>query len=95
MFGIILQLNGAFYFFENGNFLRQIVTYLIPTHESNANLLTIGILLPKLLTHTVREKCSRDRGKLLKFETEGRDFANFLQSLEQFIQTMKGQNNFW
>ena len=28
--------------------------------------------------------------KLLKFETEGREFANFLRSLEQFIQTVKG-----
>ena len=33
--------------------------------------------------------------KLLKFEAEGRGFANFLRSLEQFIQTVKGQNNFW
>ena len=33
--------------------------------------------------------------KLLKFEAEGREFAKILRSLEQFIQTMKGQNNFW
>ena len=33
--------------------------------------------------------------KNLKFETEGREFAKFLRSLEQFIQTVKGQNNFW
>ena len=33
--------------------------------------------------------------KLLKFEVEDREFANFLRSLEQFIQTVKGQNNFW
>ena len=36
-----------------------------------------------------------DREKLLKFEAEGREFSKFLRSLEQFIQTMKGQNNFW
>ena len=36
-----------------------------------------------------------DREKLLKFEAEGREFAKFLRSLEQFIQTVKGQNNFW
>jgi predicted ATPase len=35
------------------------------------------------------------REKLLKFEAEGREFAKFLRSLEQFIQTVKGQNNFW
>ena len=36
-----------------------------------------------------------DREKLLKFEAEGLEFAKFLRSLEQFIQTVKGQNNFW
>ena len=41
-----------------------------------------GILLPKLLVATVRKDCSSDREKLLR-------------SLEQFIQTVKGQNNFW
>ena len=38
---------------------------------------------------------SSDRKKLLKFEAEGREFAKFLRSLEQFIQTVKVQNNFW
>ena len=33
--------------------------------------------------------------KLLKFEAEGREFSKFLRSLEQFIQTVKVQNNFW
>ena len=33
--------------------------------------------------------------KNLKFEAEGREFAKFLRSLEQFIQTMNSQNNFW
>ena len=55
----------------------------------------IGILLPKLFWPTVRKNCSSDREKLLKFEAEDREFANFLRSLEQFIQTVKGQNNFW
>ena len=32
--------------------------------------------------------------KLLKFEAEDREFSNFLRSLEQFIQIVKGQNNF-
>ena len=26
---------------------------------------------------------------------EGREFAIFFRSLEQFIQTVRGQNNFW
>ena len=53
----------------------------------------IGILLPKLFWPTVRKNCSSDQEKLLKFEAEGQEFANFLRSLEQFIQTVKGQIN--
>ena len=41
------------------------------------------------------KNCSSDQEKLLKFKAEGREFAKFLRSLEQFIQTVKGQNNFW
>ena len=54
-----------------------------------------GILLPKLFWPTVRKNCSSDQKKLLKFEAEGQEFEKFLRSLEQFIQTVKGQNNFW
>ena len=43
----------------------------------------------------MRKKCSGDQEKLVKFEAEGREFAKNLRSLEQFIQTVKGQNNFW
>ena len=43
----------------------------------------------------MRKKCSSDREKLLKFEADGGEFAKFLRSLEQFIQPVKGQNNFW
>ena len=47
------------------------------------------------LRPTVRKNCSSDREKLVKFKAEGREYATFLRSLEQFIQTVKGQNNFW
>ena len=40
------------------------------------------------------KNCSSDWEKLLKFEAEGQEFAKFLRSLEQFIQTVKGQNKF-
>ena len=43
----------------------------------------------------MRKRCSSDREKLLEFKAEGREFAKTLRSLEQFIQTVKGQNNFW
>ena len=48
----------------------------------------IGILLPKMFWPTVRKECSSDQEKLLKV-------TNILRSLEQFIQSVKGQNNFW
>ena len=35
----------------------------------------------------MRRNCSSDREKLLKFEAEGREFAKFLRSPKQFIQT--------
>ena len=54
-----------------------------------------GILLPKLFWPTVRKKCSSDLEKLFKFEAEGQEFAKILRSLEQFIQTVEGKNNFW
>ena len=47
------------------------------------------------LQEKVKKNCSSDREKLLKFEAEGREFAKNLRSLEQFVQTVKGQNNFW
>ena len=54
----------------------------------------IGILLPKLFRPTVRKNCCSDQEKLFEFEAEGQEFAKKLRSLEQFIQTVKGQNNF-
>ena len=54
-----------------------------------------GILLPRLFWPTVRKNCSSDREKVLKFKAEDREFAKFVRSLEQFIQTVNGQNNFW
>ena len=53
-----------------------------------------GILSPKLFWPSVRKTCSSDQEKLLKFEAEGREFAKVLRSLEQFIQTVKGEKNF-
>ena len=43
----------------------------------------------------MRKNCSRYPKKRLKFEAEAQEFEIFLRSLEQFIQTVKGQNNFW
>ena len=43
----------------------------------------------------MKQKCSSDQEKLLKFKAEGYEFANLLRLLEQFIQTVQGENNFW
>ena len=54
-----------------------------------------GILFPKLFWLTVGKNCFSDWEFFLKFQAEGREFANWLRSLEQFIQIVKLQNNFW
>jgi hypothetical protein len=43
----------------------------------------------------VKKNRSSDGEKLLKFEAEGQEFAKILRSLEQFIQSVKGQKVFW
>ena len=50
------------------------------------NKYILGILLPKLFWPTVRKNGSSDWEKILKFKTEGREFAKILRSLEQFKQ---------
>ena len=49
----------------------------------------------KIVLTYCEKKYSSDREKLFKFQAEGQEFAKFLKSLEQFIQTVKGQNNLW
>ena len=39
----------------------------------------------------MRKNCSSDQEKCLKFEAEGHEFAKYLRTLEQFIQTVKVQ----
>ena len=84
--------NLLLYFLEIRN---RCIEEFIFVNKKSCLFLWNGILLPKLLWPTVRKNCSSDREKLLEFEAEGREFSNFLRSLEQFIQTVKGQNNFW
>ena len=69
--------------------------FFLPFQDDLRYVFYNGILLPKLFWPTVRKNCSRGRGKHLKFEAEGREFAKILRPLEQFIQTMKGQKSIW
>ena len=53
----------------------------------------------------MRKNYSCDRENVLKFEAEGQEFAKKLRSIEQFVQTVKGEqflvkntiynNNLW
>ena len=54
-----------------------------------------SFLLAKLFWPTMRNNCSSDREKLLKFEAEGLEFCKILKSLEQSIQKIKDQNYYW
>ena len=75
--------------------INLVAANLIWSRDFKIYLAGNGILLPKLFWPTVRKNCSSDREKLLKFEAEGRESAKFVRSLEQFIETVKGQNNIW
>ena len=48
----------------------------------------------KIVLIYCEKKCFSHQERRLKFETEGREFAKFMRSMEQFIQTVNGQNNF-
>ena len=46
-----------------------------------------------VLTYCEKKKSS-DQEKFLKFEAEGQEFSKNLRLLKQFLQTVKGPNNF-
>ena len=71
---------------SNPFFVRLVMTCKLQAIQISLKRERNGILLTKLFRPTVRKNCSSDREKLLKFEAEGREFAKFLRSLEQFIQ---------
>ena len=43
----------------------------------------------------MRKICFSDQENALKFKAEGQEFAKVSGPLEQFVRTVKGQNNFW
>ena len=77
--------------------MRKLKNFILIITEVHlwVSVMVNGILLLKSFWPNVRKNCPSDREKVLKIEAEGQDFAKFLRSLEQFIQTVKGQNNFW
>ena len=83
-----MQANLEFRAYQLDVLYQALVSIKIIVKERN------GILLPKLFWPAVRKKCSSDLETLLTFEAEGWEFVKMLGSLEQFIQTVKGQNNY-
>ena len=67
----------------------------IKEREEAKRSIANDILLSKLFWLVVRKNCSSDQETILKFEAEGLEFGKFLTLLEQYIQAVKGLNNFW
>ena len=87
----------SIFYYAKYNLMAYFSIFLSQFHESR-DLYTCTIKNWYFVTKNVLIYCEKnfpiDREKLLKFEAEGRKFAKVLRSLEQFIQTVKGQNNF-
>ena len=54
-----------------------------------------GILLPKLFWPTVWKNCSSDREKLVQLDDEDWEFCKNFEITAQFVQTVKGHNDYW
>ena len=91
--------NSAKIFLTQDNITKEkIQKYRQLCNMANLRLLVVvkeWYFVTKIVLNYCEKKNSSDREKLLKFEAEGREFPKFLRLLEQFIQTVKGQNNFW
>ena len=60
-----------------------------------SNLLDLRNLQEQFKKTFCSKNWSSDQEFFLKLEAEAREFSKILKSLEQFIQTVKGQNNVW
>ena len=90
MYGLPVDFMATYHFgWKMGEKLCKATGFILTTSGKT------GILLPELFWPTVRKKNSSCQNIFLKLEAEGREFTNFLRSLEQFIQIVKVQNNFW
>ena len=65
--------------------------YLDSSNDICSDMRKYNFVTKIVLTYC-QKNCFSDQEE---FEAEGREFAKILRSLEQFIQTMKGPNNFW
>ena len=100
-----LHINGSAPLCNSYGFARahdgKAATLIVTKYTSSVsgslhhNICRNGILFPKLFWPTVRKNCSSDWEKLLKFKSEGWEFATFLRTLEHFIRTVKGKYSFW
>ena len=63
--------------------------------EEKKDLVNQWYFVTKIVLTYCEKKCSSDREKVLKFQAEGGEFAKVLRLLEEFVRTVKVQNNFW
>ena len=72
------------------------LTFVISCSSKNAAHMIKMVFCYQNCSDLLWEKnCSSDQERSLKFNTGGQKFSEFLRSLEQFIKTVKVQNNFW
>ena len=84
---------------------KELSWFLLESQEKiNVEILQIGLAKIGLAMVFCHQNCSdllwekivqMTKTKLLKLDAKGREFENFLRSLQQFIQTVKGQNKIW
>ena len=92
---ILRQINQS-WFLNFSKTLRSIWFQILDNVSKSLSMLQIEEYWKwYFVTKILRKNCASDWEKLLKFDAEGQEFAKCLRSLEQFIQTVKSQNNFW
>ena len=78
----------SYVFFVKTNIITCAMIQSICMESSN------GILFPKLVWPSVRKNCSSVWEFFWNLRLKVREFAKFFRSLEQFVPTVKAQNNF-
>ena len=76
---------------KNPACINQLLNHKTDRKINNLRLSTLVFVTQNFLTY-----CEKKNVLVIKkFEAEGRQVAKSLRSLEQFVRTVKDQNNFW
>ena len=90
---IVRQGSGIF-FKSNRTSIFRMKMFIMYLLTKNLIMSQSWYFVNKIFLIYCEKICSSDREKLLKFQAEGQEFSKIQRSLEQFYQTVKGQNNF-